>query len=70
MKTKKVKQTGRFGSKYGKKVRDRVVAVEEKQRKKQKCPYCKKFTAKRIAKGIFRCTACKNKFTSRAYYIK
>ena len=45
-KTKKVKSTGRFGAGYGKKPRERFIKIEEKQRKKQICPFCKNKTAK------------------------
>jgi len=41
-KTKKAKSSGRFGARYGKTVRARLVNVEKKQRKKQKCPFCEK----------------------------
>ena len=35
MKTKKVAQAGRFGARYGKKIRVSLVAVEKKQKEKQ-----------------------------------
>jgi len=70
MKTKKVAQAGRFGVRYGKNVRVAVVKVEKKQRTKQQCPYCKKPTAKRVAKGIWGCKFCGKKFTGGAYYLK
>ncbi|MFH1326679.1 MAG: 50S ribosomal protein L37ae, partial [archaeon] len=41
-KLKKTKSAGRFGARYGKRVRQKLVKVEEKQRLKQNCPYCKK----------------------------
>jgi large subunit ribosomal protein L37Ae len=49
-KLKKVKSAGRFGARYGKRVRDRLVQIETKQRVKQKCPFCKKLGVKRISK--------------------
>ena len=60
-----------FGPRYGKKARDKYAQVENKQRKKQKCPFCGK-TAKRIGKGIWKCQSksCGKKFTSGTYYIK
>jgi large subunit ribosomal protein L37Ae len=69
MKTKKVASTGRFGVRYGKKIRDEVLLVERRQKQKQKCPFCKK-TVKRLAKGIWQCRKCKKKFTGGAYYLK
>jgi large subunit ribosomal protein L37Ae len=70
MATKKVGSTGRFGPHYGKKIRERVLEVERKQKAKQKCPYCRKMSAKRMAKGIWKCKACKKRFASHAYYLE
>ncbi|MFC1685979.1 50S ribosomal protein L37ae [Nanoarchaeota archaeon] len=70
MKTKKVFTAGKFGSGYGKKVRESFIAVEKKQRTKQVCPYCQKPTAKRLAKGIWNCKFCKKKFTGGAFYLE
>jgi large subunit ribosomal protein L37Ae len=69
MVTKKVSSAGRFGVRYGKKIRERVISVEKKQRLKQKCPYCSKLTAKRVSKGIWTCKSCKKKFASNTYYL-
>ena len=69
MTTKKVKSAGRFGIKYGLRVRGRLKKVEEKQRKKQICPLCKKGIVKRLASGIWKCKKCKKKFASNTYYI-
>ncbi|MEK6820649.1 MAG: 50S ribosomal protein L37ae [Nanoarchaeota archaeon] len=68
--TKKVKSAGRFGAGYGLRVRKRLIKIEEKQRKKQICPFCKKSGVKRIASGIWHCKKCGKKFTSSAYYIE
>ena len=68
-KLKKIKSAGRFGSRYGKKVRVKLVKVEEKQRKKQKCPFCGKLGVKRMAKGIWKCPRCEKKFAGGTYYL-
>jgi len=68
-KSKKTKSAGRFGARYGKRVRIKLVSVEEKQRKKQKCPFCNKFGAKRLSKGIWHCKKCGKKFASDTYYV-
>ncbi|MEM1535893.1 MAG: 50S ribosomal protein L37ae [Candidatus Pacearchaeota archaeon] len=60
---------GKFGPRYGARVRAKWSEIEEKQRKKQKCPYCKKLQAKRLAKGLWMCKACERKFTSNAYFL-
>jgi len=67
VKTKKVKSAGRFGAGYGK-PKERLVAVELIQRKKQKCPFCGGI-AKRQAKGIWKCKKCSKKFTGGAYHL-
>lgn len=68
-KSKKSKSAGRFGSRYGKKVRDNLVKVEVKQRVKQKCPFCEKLGAKRLSKGIWNCSKCNKKFASNTYHL-
>jgi len=70
-KSKKTKSAGRFGSRYGKRVRDKLVKVESKQRVKQKCPFCGKLGVKRLSKGIWQCTRkkCGKKFASNTYYL-
>jgi large subunit ribosomal protein L37Ae len=69
-KTKKAKASGRFGVRYGKTVRNRLSKVEEKQRKKQKCPFCEKLGTKRISKALWKCEKCNKKFASGFYHLK
>jgi len=68
-KSKKSKSAGRFGARYGKTVKAKLVKVEEKQRVKQKCPYCEKTGVKRLSKGIWKCSKCDKKFASNTYYL-
>jgi len=69
-KSKKTKSAGRFGARYGKRVRDKVVQIESRQRIKQKCPFCGRLQAKRLSKGIWKCSKCNKKFASDTYYLK
>ena len=69
MATKKVSSAGRFGVRYGKRIREAVVMIEKRQKQKQICPYCKKPAAKRMAKGIWECRKCNKKFTGGAYFL-
>jgi large subunit ribosomal protein L37Ae len=69
-KLKKTKSAGRFGARYGKKVRVKTVKVESKQRLKQKCPFCSKLGVKRLSKGIWKCSKCDKKFASDTYYLE
>ncbi len=70
MATKKTKSTARFGARYGSVVKEKVRKIESKQKKRQKCPYCKKQKVKRLSKGLWLCSSCNKKFTAQAYYIK
>jgi large subunit ribosomal protein L37Ae len=64
-----MKTTKRFGARYGKRVKDRLQAIEDLQNSKQKCPYCHKLKVKRLSAGIFTCRKCGAKFTGRAYSL-
>jgi large subunit ribosomal protein L37Ae len=65
--TKKVKTTGRFGSRYGVGIRKRVSKLEERKKLATLCPFCGFNKIKRIAAGLFVCTKCGAKFTGGAY---
>jgi len=65
--TKKIGSAGRFGARYGLKIRKKIAEIESIQKQKHKCPECLKFTLKRIACGIWACKSCGNKFAGRAY---
>ncbi len=66
--TKKVGKTGKYGSRYGLRIRKKILKVESKKTKE--CPYCKRKRAKRIAAGIWECSKCNNKFSGGSYIIK
>jgi large subunit ribosomal protein L37Ae len=67
VKKKKVGAAGRFGAGYGK-PRERLVAVEMKQRKKQDCPFCEG-RAVRLSNGVWKCNRCEKKFAGGTYYL-
>ena len=69
-KLKKTKSAGRFGARYGRKAKAKLVKVEEKQRIKQDCPFCKKTGVKRLSKGIWKCSKCNKKFASGTFYLE
>jgi len=68
-KSKKSKSAGRFGARYGKSIKDKLVKVEVKQRVKQKCPFCEKLGVKRLSKGIWQCSKSNKKFASNTYHL-
>jgi large subunit ribosomal protein L37Ae len=67
---KKVGPAGRFGPRYGKKVRLIVAEIEKIQKQRHVCPYCNMRYVRRVAKGIWQCKKCGAKFTGLAYYPK
>ena len=69
MATKKIGSAGRFGARYGSKIRKAVANVEKEQDKKEKCPVCNIGTMKRLSKGVYVCKKCNAKITGRAYTL-
>ena len=65
--TKKAGTAGRFGTRYGARIRHQVAEIEKKQRKLYPCPNCLKVKVKRLAAGIWQCKKCNTKFASKAY---
>lgn len=65
--TKKVGSSGRFGVRYGGRLRFKVSEIEKKQKKKYECPSCKKTKLARSAKGIWQCKKCNYKMAGKAY---
>jgi len=66
--TEEGKHNSRFGSKYGRKIRERYVEVDKKQRQKQNCPECNKSNAKRLSGGVFECKSCGKRFSANTYF--
>lgn len=59
----------RFGTRYGRKLREKVAFIEKEKQKSTKCPYCNYDKVKRLAVGIWNCKKCGAKFTGKAYTI-
>lgn len=66
----KVGSAGRFGARYGAKIRKKVAKIEKVQKSEQKCPVCKTGNVKRVSKGVYVCKKCKNKMSGKAYTLK
>ena len=60
---------GRFGARYGVSIRKKINQIEEKQRRKQYCPFCKGIS-KREALSIWRCKKCKKRFAAHSYFLE
>ena len=67
MRTKKVGSTGRFGVRYGLKIRRQVLAVEKIMRSTHICPSCLKAGLKREAAGVWSCKKCGKKIAGGAF---
>lgn len=68
--TKKVGRTGRFGVRYGATIRQKVLAIEQRQKAKHECPSCTSLGVRRISKGIWSCRKCNYTFAGKAYFPK
>ena len=68
-KKKKVGSTGRFGSRYGRRVKVMLKKVEEKQKTIYICPSCKRKSVTRLSAGIWKCQKCDAKFAGGAYSL-
>lgn len=68
--TKKIGSAGRFGVRYGRKIRKMVADIEKVQKKRHECPNCNKFAVKRLSAAIWTCRACGIKFSGGAYTPK
>lgn len=65
--TKKVGSTGRFGARYGAKLRRRVLDIEKKRNEPTRCPACATRALKREAVGLWKCNKCGLLFAGGAY---
>lgn len=65
--TKKVGSVGRFGPRYGVRIRRRILEVEVDQRKRHQCPRCSAYSVKRRSTGVWACRRCGLVFAGGAY---
>jgi large subunit ribosomal protein L37Ae len=68
--TKKVGISGKFGPRYGVKLRRRVSELGARQKQNHQCPECHYRAVKRVSTGIWRCNHCGYTFTGGAYLPK
>jgi len=65
--TKKVGTSGRFGPRYGVRVRKRIADVEAETKGRHECPVCHGVALGRSATGIWNCRRCGAKMASSSY---
>jgi large subunit ribosomal protein L37Ae len=65
--TKKVGSTGRFGPRYGAKLRRRVLDIDNRRKEPTRCPSCATKALKRKAAGLWKCSKCDLLFAGGAY---
>lgn len=63
--TKKVGVAGKYGSRYGRVIRARIIKAGSQKR--FRCPSCMKLTLKRESAGIWSCSRCGTKLAGKAY---
>jgi large subunit ribosomal protein L37Ae len=71
MALKKLKASGKFGPRYGKKLRELYDKIFETCKKKYTCPVCaKEKVVRRISFGVWKCSRCETKFASGAFEFR
>jgi len=68
-KEKSLKSGNRFGTRYGRRNRDRVAKLEQGHRRVQKSPFSNTKSVKRLSAGIWHCKKTGKTFASRAYEV-
>lgn len=66
-KEKALKSGNRFGTRYGRRNRDRVAKIEQGYRKPQVSPFSNTRSVRRIAAGIWHCLKTGKTFAGKAY---
>jgi large subunit ribosomal protein L37Ae len=65
--TKKVGSAGRFGPRYGVRIRKQIDAVGRSKNQAYECPRCKHEAVRRVSTGVWKCRRCDLKFAGGAY---
>jgi len=67
MATKKIGTTGRFGARYGIKIRRQTSSIEKNLKQRHRCPRCLHTSVVRVSTGIWECKRCGLRFAGGAY---
>jgi large subunit ribosomal protein L37Ae len=66
-KGRKTRSAGRFGPRYGRKIRKKIADVESVMHRAHKCPACGRKAVSREGTGIWACSKCRAMFAGGAY---
>ncbi len=66
-KKKKAGSTGKFGPRYGVKVKDTIKEIDKAKQKEYECPRCNHVRVERESSGIWECQRCGLIFAGGAY---
>ncbi|MEW5936574.1 MAG: 50S ribosomal protein L37ae [Candidatus Thermoplasmatota archaeon] len=70
MRTKKVGIAGKYGARYGVRVRRRLGEIETERARLRQCPRCEHTSVKRVASAIWQCRKCGHRYAAGAYVPK
>lgn len=59
--------TGKYGARYGVKIRKQIKSVSRHRIRPLRCPECQEDAVKRVSSGIWHCNHCNLKFAASAY---
>jgi len=65
--TVKAGMTGKYGARYGVKIRKQIKSVCRHRARPLRCPECQEDAVKRVSSGIWLCKHCNLKFAASAY---
>jgi len=68
--TKTTGLTGRYGPRYGKSIKNKVLDVEKTRNAQKICPNCMGRTIRRQSSGVWFCKKCGLKTAGSAYRLK
>jgi large subunit ribosomal protein L37Ae len=66
-KGRKTRSAGRYGPRYGRKIRKRIADVESAMNQAHKCPSCGRKAVSRKGTGIWTCAKCAVTFAGGTY---
>lgn len=65
--TKKVAASGRFGTRYGARLRKRIREVDATAKITHRCPRCRLYAVKKESIGIWECRKCHYRYAGGAW---